>query len=87
MVSPKAIPNQKLPASHPACTVATAAIAMPTLDSSASVGLHGMGREQAIGNRLRVYYNEGGTSVPYGGLVESFDMKRGLRVSSVFPRR
>ena len=39
-----------------------------------------MGRKQAIGGRVNVYYNEDGKSVPYGGVVESVDVKRGLRV-------
>ena len=45
-----------------------------------STGLHGLSRKQAIGARIRVYYNEDGASVPYGGVVESLDVKRGLRV-------
>jgi hypothetical protein len=30
--------------------------------------------------RLRIYYNEEGVPVPYGGVVESVDTKRGLKV-------
>ena len=44
------------------------------------VGLHGVSRKQAVGMRLRIYYNEEGASVPYGGVVESVDAKRGLKV-------
>jgi hypothetical protein len=44
------------------------------------VGLHGVSRKQAVGMRLRIYYNEEGVPVPYGGVVESVDTKRGLKV-------
>jgi hypothetical protein len=44
------------------------------------VGLHGVSRKQAVGMRMRIYYNEEGVPVPYGGVVESVDTKRGLKV-------
>ena len=43
-------------------------------------GLHGLTRKQVAGMHIRVFYNEEGQSVPYGGVVESLDVKRGLRV-------
>lgn len=52
----------------------------PSTERAPSVGLHGYTRKQAQGARLRVYYNEDGASVPYGGVCESIDMKRGIRV-------
>ena len=42
-----------------------------------AVGLHGLTRKQACGSRLTVFYDEDGSSVPYGGVVESVDAKRG----------
>ena len=49
-------------------------------DKAPTTGLHGITRKQIGGMRVRVYYNEEGVPVPYGGTVESLDVKRGLRV-------
>ena len=47
---------------------------------SISVGLHGVSKKQAIGSLLNVYYNEDGASVPYAGICEAVDPKKGLKV-------
>ena len=53
-----------------------------------AVGLHGLSGKHVIGVRLRVFYCEECASIPYEGVVEALDAKRGLRVHlDGYPKR
>ena len=78
--APAAAPASVATRESNSAAAAAKADAAADRDRPTNVGLHGLTKKQACGARLRVYYNEEGSSVPYGGICESIDVKRGLRV-------